>query len=1151
MTSSTTRLLLLEGNNSDAALVQAALAEYAPGEFVTTHVDRLSTALEHLDHEDFDVVLADLRLPDSTGLNSVQALVKHAAALPLVVLTGSHDDSDVGSAAIQLGAQDFLVKAESSGALVARTLRHAIERKRMERAAERERIRLQTILRTASDGIHILDGDGVLVEANDAFLEMMGYDRAAIGKLRVTDWNRADSWEVIKTRVDKLIARGGKAVFEIRHCRRDGSPIDVEISASQIDLDGKSYICASSHDITQRKAADAKIQRLNNLYAALSHCNETIVRCTDEDALFSQVCRDAVTYGGMKMVWIGLIDEQSKQVKPVAAHGNGLNYLDEITISVDPANKFGNGPSALAYRENRAFWCQDFERDPANAAWLEYGVQYAWGACASLPLRRNGAVIGVFKVYAGEINAFDEAARDLLERMAQDISFALDNLANEAVRKQADAQRKLAADVFDQSTEGILIVDSAFNIVLVNYAFTVITGYSEDEVLGKNPRILASGYQDREFYQAMWESINSTGHWQGELWNRRKDGSVYPEWLAIRRVLDAGGKPMHYIGTFNDITQRKAAEEHIHWLAHFDSLTGLPNRVLAADRTAQSLSMVQRNNEPLALLFLDLDHFKNVNDSLGHHMGDALLATLAKRLTQELRDQDTISRLGGDEFILVLPGTDAAGAAHVAEKLSEKVAEPFLIDQHKLNMTASIGIAMYPNDAASFESLSKCADVALHRAKQDGRNLYRFFTREMQERSARRVLVENELRRALERQEFALHYQPQLSMHDNRIVGAEALLRWTHPVLGAVSPAEFIPIAESSGLILPIGEWVLRTAARQWACWLGSGLAPMTLAVNLSAVQFRHPRLTELVTQILDEEMLAPQYLELELTEGIAMDDPLAAIEVMDGLHRRGVRMSIDDFGTGYSSLSYLKRFKVYKLKIDQSFVRDITENYEDKAIVGAIISLASNLGMQTIAEGVETLGQMTFLRDKGCNELQGYYFSKPLAAEQFESFVRSKSAEAAAVANIHNAIGDGPIPGRRDATYFSWYDDLSVGDLAIDTDHRRLIKLIDDLHVAIEQDKGKAELEKVLVALVKYTKEHFKREEDFMRRIGYPDIDAHKQEHDRFILAVRNFQRRFEAGEAMLTHQMLTFLFNWLFNHITHVDKKMASAHAPAVQLS
>jgi diguanylate cyclase (GGDEF)-like protein/PAS domain S-box-containing protein len=435
--------------------------------------------------------------------------------------------------------------------------------------------------------------------------------------------------------------------------------------------------------------------------------------------------------------------------------------------------------------------------------------------------------------------------------------------------------------------------------------------------------------------------------------------------------------------------EQQIAEAHIQRLAHFDPLTGLPNRVLLNDRSQQALHVARRCNQPVALMFLDLDHFKNINDSLGHRVGDKVLVELATRLRSAVRDQDTVSRLGGDEFILLLPDTDSIGAAEVADKLLQAALMPFHIEQHELTVTPSIGIALYPRDGADFDTLCKCADAAMYRAKEDGRNSYRFFTSQIQAHSDRSLLLGNALRRALERQQLTLHYQPQITMETGQIVGAEALLRWQHPDLGAISPAEFIPVAEGNGLILSIGEWVIRSAVAQLASWIERGMTPITMAVNLSSIQFRHANLPELVTQILTESGVPAEFLELELTEGVAMTNPLEAIAVMDDLHQRGIRMSIDDFGTGYSSLSYLKRFQVYKLKIDQSFVRDITVDPDDKAIVGAIISLASSLGLRTIAEGVETEGQLAFLRARGCTEAQGYYFSPPLPALAFESLVR------------------------------------------------------------------------------------------------------------------------------------------------------------------
>ena len=601
------------------------------------------------------------------------------------------------------------------------------------------------------------------------------------------------------------------------------------------------------------------------------------------------------------------------------------------------------------------------------------------------------------------------------------------------IGEQKMAQIQLQSVLSEQS----LLLDNAMvGIVFLRYrkvtrcnqSFERILGYGAHELQDKSSRQWYLSDQDwNDAGRQCYAPFSAGKAFEGEMMLCKKDGSSLCCEVQAKAI-DASDPDKGSIWIILDITARKKAEQellraradleelvalrteelsqtvlalekkvaeqkvdqaHIQRLAHFDTLTGLPNRLLLNDRFQQAQTAAQRAGQSVTLMFLDLDHFKNINDSLGHRVGDEVLVELAVRLRTAVRAQDTVARLGGDEFILLLPDTDEVGAAQVADKLLQAALLPIQIEQHELTVTPSIGIALYPRDGTDLDTLSKCADAAMYRAKEDGRNHYRFFTSDIQTHSDRTLLLDNALRRAQAREQLELHYQPQISLLTGQIIGAEALLRWQHPELGAISPAEFIPIAESSGLIVPIGEWVIRTAVTQLAQWMGRGMAPLTMAVNLSAVQFRHADLPQLITRILNDAALDPQRLELELTEGVAMTQPQAAIAIMADLHRRGVRMSIDDFGTGYSSLSYLKRFQVYKLKIDQSFVRDIEQDPDDKAIVGAIISMASSLGMQTIAEGVETEGQLAFLRARGCDEVQGYYFSRPLPAQAFEAFVR------------------------------------------------------------------------------------------------------------------------------------------------------------------
>jgi diguanylate cyclase (GGDEF)-like protein/PAS domain S-box-containing protein len=576
----------------------------------------------------------------------------------------------------------------------------------------------------------------------------------------------------------------------------------------------------------------------------------------------------------------------------------------------------------------------------------------------------------------------------------RELSLANAALAEEnRVRAEAEAKLRLSAKVIATSAEAIMITDERQAIVAVNEAFSRMTGYSETEVLGRSPALLASGRHEDAYFQAMFESLKRDGHWQGEVWNRRKNGEVFPQWTGISVLRDESGKITHYVSISSDITERKASEERIHYLAHYDTLTGLPNRLLLRDRTQLAMSAAERGHCKVALLSLDLDRFKMINDSFGHQVGDELLKQVVGRLKSAVRSSDTISRQGGDEFIIVLADrTETPSAAKVASKIQEQLAIPFMCAGQELRVTSSIGIALYPDDGTDFETLLKKCDIAMYHAKESGRATYRFYTDALNANSQERLQLETELRWALERQEFVLYYQPQIELDSGRVAGAEALIRWRHPVKGMVPPGRFIPLAEETGLIVALDEWVMKEACRQAVAWRASGIPLHSISVNLSGLQFRQTDLVGRVRATLAESGLPPECLELELTESILVHDVENVLSTVEQLKAIGVKLAIDDFGTGYSSLAYLKRFAVDKLKIDQSFVRGT--DVKDAAIVQAVIQLGKSLNLRTIAEGAETHEQVQTLRDKGCFEVQGYYFSKPLPAELFAAFVERSLVE-------------------------------------------------------------------------------------------------------------------------------------------------------------
>ncbi len=560
-------------------------------------------------------------------------------------------------------------------------------------------------------------------------------------------------------------------------------------------------------------------------------------------------------------------------------------------------------------------------------------------------------------------------------------------------QKANDEYLRQAATMFEAAREGMMVTDAQTYILVVNHSFSELTGFSATDVLGRTPNILRSGRQDNAFYDLMWATIHQSGYWQGEVWNRRKSGEIYPQILSVSAVKNEHNLVTHYVGVFSDITQLKSTEARLEFLAHHDPLTGLSNRILLFSHLEHCIALSGREHKSAALLIMDLDRFKDVNDSFGHLAGDELLQKVACRLTSRLRRIDTITRLGGDEFAFLLEDLpDPQDAGLVAAEIIDILNTPWsLANGVEVRMSASIGISLYPDHGRTSEELLQHADTALYRAKAEGRGIFKYFSEEMTKAALRRINLESLLRRALIREELMVYYQPQVDISSGAIIGAEVLLRWNNQEEGMIPPSQFIPVAEETGLISQIGEWVLKKACQQGRQWLDSGLPPLRIAVNLSLHQFRHGDLANRVEKILYETGFPPKQLELELTESALMERESEAMIILGRLRTLGVRLAIDDFGTGYSSLAHLKRFPLDILKIDKSFVDDIPDHEDDNEIAAAIIGMAHTLRLKVMAEGVETEEQLNFLRGRGCDYYQGYYKSPAVPAEAFEALISAE----------------------------------------------------------------------------------------------------------------------------------------------------------------
>ena len=909
---------------------------------------------------------------------------------------------------------------------------------------------------------------------NEAAARQYGFSRREFLTMTITDIRPEEDIPDLLEATAKPI-HGLQKTTIWRHRKKDGAIIDVEIVGHDLHFHGVEAELIAARDVTERKKAEETVQKLASI----------------ED--FSE---DAILGKSMD----GKITSWNRAAEKMYGYTRGEVVGRDLSFLVPPERQAEIQAIVERVLNGQPIECLETQRLTKTGSVLDVSLS-----------------VSPIKDSTGLITGASAIARDI------------------TLRKRAEEQLKLQSAVLEAAANAIVITDFEGTIVWANHAFTAMTGYSKEEALGNNLRLLKSGAQPESYYAELWSTISSGKVWQGEIVNRRKDGKTYTEEMTITPVsrdvgnpadryfiaikqditerrraeeelyrahqmlqtvlntipqrvfwkdrnctyvgcnrafaTDAGlnnpaeiigksdfdlvwsetaevyrtddklvmeqgsaklgyeeiqdradrgrvwlrtsklplwdreGKVIGVIGTYEDITARKLAEERVQYLAYYDALTGLPNRTLLQDRLAKALAGARRRKDKVAILFLDLDRFKDINDSLGHSVADLLLQEVAERLKTWAREQDTVARVGGDEFLIVLTGLkDVADAAVATERIVNLMTAEFVVQGHSLSIGCSVGISIFPEHGADGETLIKNADAAMYSAKDNGRNNFRFFTADMNAQVVERLTLENSLRLALDKKELFLVYQPQMDIATGRITGLEALLRWQHPDLGLVPPDKFIRIAENSGLIVPIGEWVVRTACRQARKWQDEGLPAVSVAVNVSAIQFRQDGFCELIRRVLHETGLAPQYLELELTESLLLANANLMLSVVQELKAIGVTLAIDDFGTGYSSFSYLRQFRVSKLKIDRVFIRDVAVNPDDAAIASAIISMAKSLHLKVIAEGVEDEAQMSFLRAHQCDEIQGYYFSKPLAVDKVADKLRPHSPEPQARAQASGA---------------------------------------------------------------------------------------------------------------------------------------------------
>lgn len=839
------------------------------------------------------------------------------------------------------------------------------------------------------------DFAGRFVDVNRQACDSLGYTRDELLRMSVTDVDIAFDLAGAQA-IWRTLEPGRTLTVLGRHRRQDGASFPVEVRLTCADVNGGKLFFGHARDISEREQHEQQQNRLTRLYHAISEISQLVVRIEEPAQMFERVCRVVVELGGMSLAWIGVKASDSDRIVPVSAFGEGTACLEGVVASASPDAVTGSGPAGAAYRELRHVIANNFLGDDVMSSRRELCVKYRLGSSAAFPIARGGKPFAVLNVYHEYPQAFDQEMVVLLDEVARDITFMLDNFDKETQRKNAEKtvleQNNFLQAIFDSEPECVKVIAPQGNLLQMNRAgleMLEVATVAEVNAIGLF-EFIAPEFRNTflDFHRHV--CAGHSGHFEFRLKGRRGT----ERWLETHAtpLRNADDQVIAHLGITRDVTEKKRFDQLIWQKANFDQLTGLPNRNMFQDRLQQELKKASRSGEMLAVLFIDLDRFKEVNDTLGHQIGDDLLVEVAQRIESCVRASDTVARLGGDEFMVLVSGlTDAEPVDVIADKINRTLAEPFLLGdrQSASHISASIGITLYPNDGDNVDQLLRNADQAMYVAKARGRDCFAWFTLTLREQTSQRMSLLQDLRNALSSGQLSLCFQPVIDLGSNRIVKLEALVRWQHPERGAVSPAEFIPLAEESGLILEIGNWVVFETVRWASHWKNRGVRDLQIGVNVSPVQLhRSDGRVGLLFEHLQALGLQGENLVMEITEGLLLHASAHISDLLATLRAQGVKLAIDDFGTGYSSLAYLKKFDIDYLKIDHSFIRDLETDPNDRALSEAIIVMAHKLGVKVIAEGVETQGQCDLLRAAGCDYAQGFLFFRPLPPEAIEALL-------------------------------------------------------------------------------------------------------------------------------------------------------------------